>query len=276
MSRIIDRWPGGARAVVALGVTLVCPVAVHAQQDASVEEIVVLGKALEELRVRIENAEDVAYARFNEINSDDRFDVYCYERHSSTSQIERRSCLSNAWREADATFADATVRSIQSGAGGVGSFGYSHIPQQYRAQQLRERGLVVDEMRRLSEEDPDFKAAMMRLGEAYQALEAVAGPRPEWTLYREVDTRDESLPLGSRRFDVRVGSAPWRHPLTARTFTIAGVGGRIRDVRVECEATEAELEYQADVDWTIPQAWGACTVQVSAKRGTTFALYELQ
>jgi hypothetical protein len=45
---------------------------------------------------------------------------------------------------------------------------------------------------------------------------------------------------------------------------------------VECDATETRLEYQAEVDWTIPQAWGACTVEVNAKSGTTFALFELE
>lgn len=70
-----------ARVVVALGAVVVPAAAIAAQEAAPVadaapiEEVVVLGKALAELRFRIERAEDEAYARFNEVNSDDRFDI---------------------------------------------------------------------------------------------------------------------------------------------------------------------------------------------------------
>jgi hypothetical protein len=282
---------------VALGAALVFLADIEAQEGARpgpadpapIEEIVVLGKALEELRIRIELAEDAFYARFNEINSNDRFDIHCYERPATGSRIQGRTCLSNAWREAGQEAANAIVRDLQStamvagGSGGststgVGAAGYSHIPQQYRAKQLIEKNLVVDEMRRLAEQDPELKAAMESLGRDYQALAAMTGSPPaEWTLFREVDARDASLPPEARRrFDVRIGSAPWRHSLSARTFTIASVDGRIRRMLVECDATETRLEYQAEVDWTIPQAWGACTVEVNAKSGTTFALFELE
>lgn len=284
----------GTRAITVLGTALAFNAAAGAQegvlstpnQPPPIEDqIIVVGKALEELRIRIERAEDDAYARFNAINSNDLFDVHCYERAQASSRIQNRRCLSNAWREADIAYADATVRDLQSGitvpgsngttTGGRGSAGYSHIPQQYRPKQLRTEGLVVDEMRQLAQQDPVLRAAMLRLGQAYQALEAVAGSRPEWTLYREVTTGDEGLPFDAQRlFEVRIGAAPWSHALSARTFTIAGVDGRIRGMRVDCAETSARLEYEEALDWTIPQSWGACSLHVNAKRGTTFALYE--
>jgi hypothetical protein len=250
------------------------------------DEVVVVGKALEELRLRIELAENDVYARFNEINSNDLFDVHCYERAQAGSRIESRRCLSNGWREADIAFADATVRDMQSAASGVAGAdpavpppgmgaGYSHVPQQYRAKQLRTEGLVVEEMQRLAREDPELRAAMIRLGQAYQALETVSGARPEWTLYREVATSADGLPFDARRlFEVRIGGTPWTHELGARTFTIEGVTGHIRSIRVECEESDARLEYAAASEWTIPLSWGACTLHIAAKRGTTFALYE--
>ena len=249
------------------------------------DQIVVIGKALAELRIRVELAENDVYARFNEINSNDLFDVHCYERAPSGSRIENRRCLSNAWREADTDFADATVRDLQSSTmvpGGPntpdrGAAGYSHIPQKYRAMQLHTEGVVVDEMQRLAREDPVLQRRDVRLGQAYQALETVAGSRPEWTLYREVTAGDEGLPFDARRLvEVRIGSAPWTHSLTARTFTFAGVEGRIRAIRLECDATDARLEYEEGLDWTIPPSWGACTLEVNAKRGTTFAFYEFE
>src|SRR5262245_61012829 len=112
------------KCAVALGAAVVFLAASEAQEGAAsaptepapIEEIVVLGEALEELRIRIELAEDVFYARFNEINSNDRFDIHCYERPSASSRIEQRTCLSNAWREMDVAAADATVRDMQSSA----------------------------------------------------------------------------------------------------------------------------------------------------------------
>jgi hypothetical protein len=247
------------------------------------EEVLVLGERLEELRIRIRLAEDDVYARFNEINSDDLFDVHCYERASSSSRIERRRCLSNGWREMDTAFADATVRDLQSAGVQPGSAnviglaaGYSHIPQQYLAKQLRGQQLLATEMRRLAHEDPQLRAAMERLGQAYQAEELLTGLPPEWTLYREVTAGEDGLPFGARHLvEVRIG-AEWNRALRTRTFTIAGVDGHIRAIRVACDNAERKLEYQEDSDWTIPDAWGACTLHVNAKRGTTFALYEFE
>ena len=282
------------RAVAFLSTALVLSAACGAQEGTPPtsnqpppidDQIVVLGKALADLRFRIELAENDVYARFNEINSNDLFDVHCYERAAAGSRVENRKCLSNAWRESDIAFADATVRDLQSSIivpGGAntpdrGAAGYSHIPQQHRAKQLRTEGLVIDEMRRLARQDPALRDAMLRLGQAQQALEVVAGSRPEWTMYREVTADDERLPFGARRIvEVKVGSTPWTHSLTARTFTIAGVAGRIRGMHFECDATDAQLEYEEALDWTIPPSWGACLLEVRAKRGTTFALYEFE
>ena len=289
-----------ARAVVvgALGATVALQGVVGAQEGTAItadrptptEEIIVLGRKLEELRIRIERAENDVYARFNEINSNDSYDIHCYERAQAGSRIERRTCLSNAARQMDAAIAQATVRDLQSISAGVasgmdaagtpvsqGSGGYSHIPQQYRAKQLRTERLVVDEMKRLAHEDPVLEAAMVRLGQAYQAGEVLTGSRPKWTLSREVAAGSEGLPFDAQHlFEVRIGAAEWSQPLRTRTFTIASVDGRIRGMRVVCDNADRRLEYKQGLDWTTPDAWGACTLYVDAKRGTRFALYEFE
>lgn len=281
-------------ATVVLGAAAAAQAAAPATEPTVDEEVLVIGKRLEELRNQIRLAENDLYARFNEINSDDLFDVHCYERDRGGSRIEQRRCLSNGWREMDIAFADATVRDLQSasvggatsGAGPLGSAtpsiqgggaGYSHIPQQYRAKQLRGEQLMSAEMRRLAHEDPELRAAMERLGQAYQAEELLTGLPPEWTLYREVTAGRGGLPFGAQHLvEVRIGGTEWSRTLTGRTFTIAGVDGRIRGMRIACDNTEKKLEYQADVDWTLPAGWGACSLHVNAKRGTTFALYEFE
>jgi hypothetical protein len=239
-------------------------------ESTPTDEIIVRGKKLEELRVRIERAEDDVYARFNEINGDDSHDIHCYQREPTGSRIERRTCLSNAARAMDTAFADTTVRDLQSRVS-------SHTPQQYRAKQLRTEKLVGDELRRLAHEDPALGAAMVRLGQAYRAEELMTGAKPDWTLYREEHAGGEGLPFDARHvFEVRIGSTEWSHKLTTRTFTIAKVDGRIRDINVACDKADRTLEYKEGLDWSIPDAWGACTLHVDAKRGTTFALYEFQ
>ena len=132
-------------------------------------------------------------------------------------------------------------------------------------------------MRRLAREDPELGAAMVRLGQAYQAEELMTGSRADSTLYREVTGGDQGLPFDAQHlFEVRIGSTQWSQKLGTRTFTIVGVDGRIRGMRVTCDKADRKLEYKDGLDWTIPDGWGACTLSVDAKRGTTFALYEFE
>jgi hypothetical protein len=260
-----------------------------ANDRAAPEEFIVTAKALQDLRLQIKLAEDQVYARFNEINGDDSHDIHCYDRVSTGSHVPRRRCVSNAWRTADARIAQLTVQGLQSASnpqplGGTttgqpgpaavaGSSGGN--PAKYRADQLRTEQLVMKELGRLANDDPALHDAMVRAGQAQQALEAVTGSRAEWTLYRDVEAGEDGLPFGAKRLvEVRVGEVAWNHTLTTHTFTIGSVTGRIRDLRVRCGKLDRKLQYKEDVDWTLPDSWSDCTLAVSAKRGTTFALYE--
>lgn len=253
------------------------------------EEFIVTAKALADLRLKIERAENEAYARFNEINSDDSHDIHCFERQPTGSHIPRRWCVSNAWRAADEAIAQSYLRGLQSAstpgpAGGVGSMGdnggapggsYGSIPGKYRANQLRTEQFIMRELGQLAHKDPALHDAMLRVGQARLALETVTGSKAEWTLYRDVAADDEGLPFGAKRLvEVRVGDAAWNHPLTSRTFTIGSVTGDIRGLRLRCDSYDRNLRYQPDAEWTVPAAWNDCTLLVRAKRGTTFALYE--
>lgn len=268
-----------------LSTALCVRTAVHAQQAPSPasnpgapseDEIVVRGKALEELRVRIERAEDDVYTRFNEINSDDSYDIHCYERAPKNSHINRRVCLSNAARAADTAIGNATVTALQSaGATSGGSGGGTVIAQTQRSKQLDTERRVPDELRRLAQNDPVLQASVVRLGDAYRARDALTGAPAGETVYAEVGS-DKEL-NAQHLFEVRVGDVAWSHALTSRTFTLGKVQGRIRELQIACDKTAPRtLDYKADAEWTIPDSWGACTLEVSAKRGTTFALYEFE
>lgn len=72
----------------------------------------------------------------------------------------------------------------------------------------------------------------------------------------------------------RVARAPWSYVPTRRTFGFTDVQGSIRGLQLECNRRKAALEYSADVEWSIPESWGACTLFVEARRDTTFTLVE--
>jgi len=238
------------------------------------EEFIVTAKALQDLRLKIRLAEEEVYARFNAINSDDSHDIHCYERPSTGSHATKRLCVSNAWRAADANVADAIVRGIQSTSGDPPGGSYGSIPAKFRANQLRAERLVMQELGDLANDDPALHDAMMRAAQAYQALETATGSRAEWTVYQDMPAGDDGLPFGAKHLVVRIGEVAWNHPLTSHTFTIGSVTGRIRGLRVRCGKLDKKLDYQEEVDWTLPDSWGDCMLAVSAKRGTTFALYE--
>lgn len=217
--------------------------------------------------MRIRLAEDAVFARFNEINSNDKFDIHCYSRASTGTRIEQRMCLSNSWREEDEHFAQAWVAQLRAE--------YGSNPQQYLAKQLIMQKRLADEMRRLAAQDPELHEDMVRLGQTYAAFEVVTGQRAVHTLYRDVPPGENGLPYDARRIvQVRVGIYPWIQPLTAHTFTLGPVSGHIRNMRVECEHGGGKLEVQTDVEWTLPAAWGACTLTVAARRETTFSFVE--
>ncbi len=228
------------------------------------DEIVVHGR-LGELREEIRIAQDAVFARFNDINSDDRFDIHCYMEPRLGSHVAGRVCKSNSWRELDASIGNATVQTLRGETGAK--------PAEYESAQLYMQDRLRKEMLRLVDEDPQLRDAIA----AYVTLLNAGREPSDLTRFREVTAGDAGLPFGAARvFEVYAGRDVWRHLLTARTFTIGRVTGDIRKLYLECDQGRKRLDYRADVEWTLPVAWSACAVLVDAKRDTTFALYEFQ
>ena len=64
-------------------------------QGAEVEEVIVPGRRPENLRVEIERLEVAVYERFNALNSNDEFDIHCFEQAPTGSNIPLRTCAPN-------------------------------------------------------------------------------------------------------------------------------------------------------------------------------------
>jgi len=226
-----------------------------------IEEIIVRGRSFGDLRLQIRRSEEAVYARFNDLNSTDDFDIHC--RYEIYGHLRGRSCQSNFFRELQAKSASAVVA---SGRGGLGLAWY------YAREVRRLNDLMAAEMRQLATEDEQLRDAM---AEATQAQFALTLARGKTTLSRQVSAALGSLPYDAElMFEIIMGVHPLRHPLTQPTFTIADVLGEVRKLEVECAEGSQEIDYQSGVDWTVPSGWSSCMLQVAAKKGTTFRLYE--
>jgi hypothetical protein len=243
--------------------------AAQAEPSSPLDEIIVRGRSYAELREQIRIREQAVYTRFNEINSDDGFDIHCTMERRRESHILERRCLSNSWREQDSNMGQAYLGAA-AGRPGIGV-------AEYFAEQRRMQALLKEEMRRLSFEDAALGEAVLDLGQAMQALQLRRGGKPSYTMFREVSTdADEPLLNAERIFEVQIGVASWTHYLRYPTFTLGAVTGKVRSVDVDCEQGRHKIDYEPEVEWTLPQSWSRCLLLVRAKRGSKFTFYEFQ
>lgn len=242
---------------------------------SDVDEIVVIGRTPAEIRAQIKAAEEAVYDRFNEINSDDEFDIHCRQEAPTGSHIKRRVCQANFWRTAQARAGEETVRAMQ---------GSPSIPAaSFLGQAMQKGHVMVDEMRRLALQDEQFQKALVRLGTLTMTLknkspaEESSVPRASTATILTGGGLGEPLPYGAAVVaQVQIGRRPWRFDLTEPTFALAQVSGEIEEMGIECRGQEEELQYEPDAEWTLPADWSACRLHVGATRGTTFMLYEFE
>lgn len=233
-----------------------------ASVETELEEIVIRGQRRPpwgELRLEIARAQEAIYARFNEINSTDDFDIDCWN-DTSTKHRRNRLCRSNSARDFQNRIGPAVVRQ---------DFGLVQLLAHQAVERERQ---LNDELRQLATTDEQLKQAVAGLGQAQMAYWLSAGNR---TLSRQVSATLGELPYDAERlFEVIMGNDPWRHPLARRKFTIADVFGEVRNLGVECAEGRERIDYEIGVDWVLPSDHSACVLQVNAKKGTTFRLYE--
>src|SRR5690606_10342422 len=110
---------------------------------------------------QIEMAEEAFYSRFNDINSDDEFDIHCRKVVELGSRIPRRRCEPNFWRAVHTEFAQDTVIGLQGGVAGD--------PQAALARGFYMRLELEKEMRELASTDAGLREALARLATLQQA-----------------------------------------------------------------------------------------------------------
>ena len=121
------------------------------QPPAGLDEVIVRGRRVGELRLEIQHAEEAVFARFNDINSKDDFDIHC--RNDKVYGLLRRSCLSNIRRKLDGQIGREQALAIR----GQGTGGAAQLIQ---SEQIRQQRLLADELRQLAEKDRQLEAAV--------------------------------------------------------------------------------------------------------------------
>ncbi|NKB33659.1 MAG: hypothetical protein GKR91_11230 [Pseudomonadales bacterium] len=146
----------------------------ESQAEATViEEINVQGQRTTfALRLEIENAETEVYNLFNELNSDDEFDVTCEETIYIGSRLPRRTCMAAYLRKEEAYQTQSYLQGIPIG-GGLGSPGSGSLLSfdGVRAEVLEKTEAMEQEMINIANEVPEFAAALIKLANLVGTLE---------------------------------------------------------------------------------------------------------
>ena len=116
--------------------------------EESIDEITVVGeKSLLNLKFAAYQAEEDFFNRFNELNENDEFDVFCDETSNTYSRIKRRRCWSPFEREID----EEELRyQWQTGSNlGVRNEGLVRAKRKMQAEMLKKMVLENPELQKL-------------------------------------------------------------------------------------------------------------------------------
>lgn len=129
---------------------------VDPESAGTTEEVIVRGQRPGALRIQIELAEEAVYDRFNDINSNDEFDIHCKDIAFTGSRMLTRFCQPNFWHATEESIAYETVRLLQGSA-------FSMPTGIFRGEAHYKRQLMREEIERLAREDEEFLEALRHL-----------------------------------------------------------------------------------------------------------------
>ena len=128
------------------------------------DEVVVPGRPPENVRVEIERLENAVYERFNALNSNDDFDIHCFEQAPTGSNIPERKCWPNFALRSEQRAAGASLNRMH-GLGG----GNSRQERMGLEQKGKE---LTAEIQRVAREDEQLMRDLTRLAELKESRQA--------------------------------------------------------------------------------------------------------
>jgi hypothetical protein len=137
------------------------------QSPASPDEVVVPGRKPEQIRVEIERLENAVYERFNALNSNDDFDIHCFEQAPTGSNIPERKCWPNFALRSEQRAAGASLNRMH-GLGGGNS--------RQERMGLEQKGKELEaEIQRVARADEQLMHDLVRLAELKESQQAANG-----------------------------------------------------------------------------------------------------
>jgi hypothetical protein len=147
---------------IALGASALAQQVAAPQSSGEIEELIVPGRRVENLRVEIERLENAVYDRFNELNSNNEFDIHCFEQAPTGSNIPLRTCAPNFVSRTESVGAEKILRDGRDKAGN------NNNPAEQRLAMERKNRELVEEIQRVARQDEQLLRGLARLDELKQ------------------------------------------------------------------------------------------------------------
>jgi hypothetical protein len=160
-------------ALLGLGASAFAQQAVAPLPDADVEEVIVPGRTPENVRIEIERLEVAVYERFNALNSNDEFDIHCFEQARTGSNIPTRTCAPNFVIRAES---DSASKLLNDGRGGAGN---NNNPSEHLMRMEEKSRELTAEMQRIARADEGLLRDLVRLDELKQLQSTNPGQSAE-------------------------------------------------------------------------------------------------
>ena len=126
------------------------------QAAAGIDEVIVPGRTVEQLRVEIERVENAVYDRFNTLNDNDELDIHCFEQAPTGSNIPVRKCWPNFALEAEKRSASKSLSRMQGTGGGGNS------QSEFATNAAKSKELIA-EIQRVARQDEQLARDLTRL-----------------------------------------------------------------------------------------------------------------
>jgi hypothetical protein len=163
--------------------TLPCVPAAAQTADAAreePEEVIVRGRRLADFRAELEAAQIRVYDLFNDLNSDDAFDVSCQTENSTGTRMRQQTCRPQFKNDIAADAAQAWVSGIRDACGGQLNQEciFSEAANLARSRALAEEGReptmqrrYAAEMARVVRDHPEMQQALLDYAAVERAYE---------------------------------------------------------------------------------------------------------
>lgn len=121
----------------------------------------------------------------------------------------------------------------------------------------------------------DLGGAIETLNNLRKESESQAELMPIFSVVKKLDDFAEQKTDIVQKITMNETGA-WSAKLFRPQFFFNGIAGEINALAFDCTNKQAMLNYKADSVMEIPEAWGVCTMKVTAKPNTAFNLVQMQ